>query len=59
MCIGLRIVTRAIHSVNVLGIMGETTGLEPQTPAVTAKTERVTERKQGVTDDAFSALEKP
>ena len=36
--------------------MAGTTGLEPATSAVTAKRKRVTHRKQGATDDTFSAL---
>jgi hypothetical protein len=36
--------------------MAGTTGLEPATSAVTAKRKRVTNRKQGATDDTFSAL---
>ena len=39
--------------------MAGTTGLEPATSAVTAKRKRVTNRKQGATDDIFSALRNP
>jgi hypothetical protein len=59
---GKRIVPRfrchfkSIRPVSLLECMAGTTGLEPATSAVTAKRKRVTNRKQGATDDTFSAL---
>jgi hypothetical protein len=50
---------RSIRPVTLLECVAGTTGLEPATSAVTAKRKRVTNRKQGATDDIFSALRKP
>jgi hypothetical protein len=48
-----------IHDPKLFRIMAGTTGLEPATSAVTVKRKRVTNRKQGATDDSFSALRNP